>query len=212
MPLAKGARLRPDGPVRTLEPLSFRDDHDAAISRIAALEHELSAARDDAREKSQRDRARIAMLEREIDELRHKEPGTPRRAPPPSTPPAPKVAPAASVDELAHRGPAISRLLLAFIFALAAGVMLLVYFVLRSDPQPVQQTCVVNTAPFRAHVIGFANAREVNLGLAPVEMRFGEWAVYDKLELRLPGWETMPINPPRSIADCPSDAYDLIRR
>ena len=122
--------MRPAGLVRTIGLLSFRDDHDAAISRIAALEHELAAAHEDAREKSQRDRDRIAMLEREIDELRRKEPTAPRRAHPPSTPPTKlSVSTAAEpIDELATQGPAVSGPLVVLMLAVVLGTIALVYF------------------------------------------------------------------------------------
>jgi hypothetical protein len=119
--------LRPAGLVRTIRTLSFRNDHEAAISRIAALEHELAAAQDQAREKSQRDRERIAMLEREIADLRRVEPSAPRRARTPSAPPAPAAVP---IDELATKGPPIS---IGFLFALlvvAFGVIVFALLVL----------------------------------------------------------------------------------
>jgi hypothetical protein len=89
--------------------LSFRNDHDAAISRIAALEQELADARQAAQEESQRDDVRIGMLEREIADLTRHTPTAPRRARSPSTPGAAKPRPGAPIDELSQRGPAISR-------------------------------------------------------------------------------------------------------
>jgi hypothetical protein len=128
MPCTPRARLRPVGPVRTFESLSFRNDHDAAISRIAALERELAGERDAAQQKSDRDSRRIAMLEREIADLRRHEPSAPRRARAPSTPPAP----AAPVDELDTRGPpiqlaALGWLLFVVLSILAISSILMVY-------------------------------------------------------------------------------------
>ena len=118
--------MRPAGLVRTIGVLTFRNDHDAAISRIAALEHELATAQDEAREKSQRDRERISMLEREIAELRRMEPGASRRARTPSTPPVPRAA-MEPIDELATKGPPIS---VGFLFALLVVVTGVIVFAL----------------------------------------------------------------------------------
>jgi hypothetical protein len=90
--------------------LSFRNDHDAAISRIAVLEQELAAARQAAEEKSQRDDVRIGMLEREITDLTRHTATPPRRARPPSTPGAITSARTwEPIDELARKGPAVAR-------------------------------------------------------------------------------------------------------
>lgn len=110
--------------MRTSKVLSFRNDHDAAIARIIALEHELAAARDAAQEKSERDRGRISMLERELGELRRREPPAPRRARPPSTPPAPRPVAATDppIDELATRGPPVSLAQIALAVVLTAVI------------------------------------------------------------------------------------------
>jgi hypothetical protein len=102
--------------------LSFRDNHDAAISRIAALEHELADARHAAQEKSERDERRIGMLEREIADLRRHAPPAQRRARPPSTPGA-TTPRSEAVAELAQQGPAISRGWLAILGLFALVVL-----------------------------------------------------------------------------------------
>ncbi|MBA3502389.1 MAG: hypothetical protein M4D80_08585 [Myxococcota bacterium] len=80
------------------------------------------------------------MLEREIDELRRREPSTPRRARPPSTPPTPKPIPANPIDELdnpidelAQRGPEISPVFVALALCFGLATMFLAYFVVRSS-------------------------------------------------------------------------------
>jgi hypothetical protein len=78
--MREGAPLRPAGLVRTVMTLSYRNDHDAAISRIGVLEHELATSRDQAT----RDQRAIAMLQRELaEQRRQRDPPIPRRTPPP---------------------------------------------------------------------------------------------------------------------------------
>ena len=202
--------------------LSFRDDHDAAISRIAALEHELAQARDEAREQSERERGRIAMLEREIAELRRGEPPPPRRARTPSTPPVVKALPAqpanerlARIDELPQRGPAVSGPVL-FAVILLAGAMigvLMWFLMLRPElVKPVVDTCEIRTEPPYADVIGVRRGEEIELGIAPVVLTFDGWREYSRLVLRLPGHGDVIVEPPSSVTTCPSGTIELTRR
>lgn len=124
MPCTAGARLRLVALVRTSNGLSFRNDHDAAIARIAALEQDLAVARDAAQEKSERDARRIAMLQRELDDLRRHEPLAPRRARSPSTRAAPSPsAPLPPIDELATRGPPVSFAQVALLLVVTGSII-----------------------------------------------------------------------------------------
>lgn len=192
--------------------LSYRDDHDAAISRIAALEQELAAAEGVAQARSDRDERRIAMLERELADLRRHEPTTPRRARPPSTPPVPRAARTA-IDELALRGPSISRALLVVLSLFAAGVITVAIMMARGDhPRPPTKSCTVDSSPSRARVYGITGSREVDLGTAPVELLHEEWATYGTIQFRIPGYDTLSVASPKSAAQCPRDAYELYVR
>lgn len=202
--------------------MSFRDDHDAAISRIAALEHELATAREDAREQSERERGRIAMLEREIAELRRGEPPPPRRARPPSAPPVAKAQPAqpkerlARIDELSQRGPAVSGSVL-FAMILLAGALIgaLLWFVmLRPEiaTTPAVTTCEIRSQPPYADVIGMRRGEEIKLGIAPVERSFEGWREYSRIVLRLPGHGDVIVEPPSSLTTCPVGTIELTRR
>lgn len=79
-----------------------RNDHDAALSRISALEHELATAE----ENSERDGRRIAVLEYALAERRRHEPGRARSPKPPPT--APRHRAFEPIDERTIRGPVVS--------------------------------------------------------------------------------------------------------
>ena len=143
------------------------------------------------------------MLEREIADLQRHEPSTPRRARAPSTPPAVRAAPAEPIDELARRGPPISRLLLVLLAALAAGVTAFAVSVLRSDHEPpATATCRLDTSPSPARVTGVINDREVELGSTPIEMTLNEWANYHSIQFRVPGYDPLTVDAPQSLSDC----------
>jgi len=195
--------------------LSYRNDHDAALSRIDALEQELAATRDE----TARDHERIAMLERELAERQRREPGNkpraPRRSQPPRVLPSPSMQPptVTSIDELDHRGPEISRVALALLVGLAVGAIAFAWFVVldeRAPAKPAPTTCSVSTTPRNARVIGIDGPREVELGVAPVELRFDEWGAYRKIQFRIAGYDPLTIDPP-SPGACSPDAYDLLR-
>ena len=196
--------------------MSFRDDHDAAISRIAALEHELEEARAEAREQSERERGRIAMLEREIADLRRGEPPPPRRARPPSTPPVVKAAPAQPIDELATRGPAVSGFALVGLLMLVGAIIgAIMWFGLLRETEvtPAEPTrCEIQSLPLHADVIGVHRGEELRLGIAPIERHFDQWRDYSRIILRLPGYEDRIVEPPSSKFTCPLGPIELMRR
>jgi hypothetical protein len=202
--------LRLDAPVRTLALLSFRDDHDAAISRIDALERELADAREHAREKSARDDRRIAMLERELADLRRTG-NAPRR----KSAPQPIAAPL--IDELdtrplAGEGPPISKVLLAALVALGIGAATLALYIARDDRRPPKTECTINSVRDQAQVYGLDGDREVNLGRTPVRMRFDEWAGWPRIQLRLDGHESLTIPVPTDESSCDEHHYELERK
>lgn len=197
--------------------MSFRDDHDAALARITALEHELAHAGAQAR----RDSARIAMLERELAELRRGAPAPDRSAPqvpraPPSrgaAPPdagAPRHAPADLGD---GRGPRISHALLALLLALATAAAVIAIRIARADPADrAPTTCTVDSVQRGVHVIGIAGGRETDLGITPVRLTFDEWADHPRVELRLDGHDPLAIPTPADAARCDLHPWRLFPR
>ena len=103
-------------------PLTFRDDHDAAIHRIDALEHQLAEERNRARDRAEHDARVIAMLRRAAaDRERY-------RVEPSPAVPAKLTEPAEPIDELdagplGGRGPAVSRSAVVFLLVLTGGVI-----------------------------------------------------------------------------------------
>ena len=143
------------------------------------------------------------MLEREIAELQRHEPSTPRRARAPSTPPTARAAPAEPIDELARRGPPISRLLMALLAMLAAGVIAFAVSVVRSDRQPpAPATCRLDTSPGPARATGVINEREAELGSTPIEMTLNEWSNYRSIKFDVPGYEPLTVDAPKALSDC----------
>ena len=118
-----------------------------------------------------------------------------------------------SIDELDHRGPEISRVALALLVGLAVGAIAFAWFIAfdeREPDKPAPTTCTVSTTPRNARVIGIDGPREVELGVAPVELRFDEWGAYRKIQFRIAGYDPLTIDPP-SPGACSPDAYDLLR-
>jgi len=180
--------------------LSYRNDHDAALSRIDALEQELRDASDAAREKSARDHQRIAMLEREIAQLKRGE--EPAPSPMPVLAPANLVTSPKQVDvrvddalPIPERGPAISIgllvVLLTLAIAIAGGVLVLVRGTAKEP-----ERCTLDTLDHPAELYAFDVNGARDLGPTPVTLKREEWLQYERFELRRDGYDTLGVVPP----------------
>ncbi len=204
--------------------MSYRNDHDAALSRIDALEHELAGALEQERKRAVRDGERIAMLERELADLRRHEPEVPRSSSPPartlelptSAEPPRRPARRAAIDELDAsayaRGPAVSRIVVAMLVALGLAIVAATYVILHHDRESHRaRTCTVDTVQANVHVIGIDGARETDLGIAPVKLALEEWGRFRRVELRRDDLDTLDVPVPSSTEGCPT-TYELRSR
>ena len=199
--------------MRTLYVLSYRNDHDAALARIDALEQELAGAREDAQEKSARDHDRIAMLEREIADLRRGKEPAPR--PPPivdAVVTSPKHVDVRVDDPLPippDRGPAISKGLLALLIMFATVIAGTVIVLVRGSTKP--PACVVETS-VPAQLFGIDDHGETYLGNTPATVQ-AKWSHYTRFELRSDGYGTLAIPAPVTASGtCSSSTFTLYPR
>jgi len=180
--------------------LSYRDDHDAAISRIDALEAD-----------AERDARKIALLEREIAKLRN--------ADPPKRRSAPIIKTTVAIDELDRRpvvaAPAINRALLGALGACVVGIAAFAIAIARDDAKhqrPPMRDCTVQSEP-PAELVGTVNGIETKLGITPVQLPFEQWREFERLQLEHDGYDDLGITVPRDAIACSGGhTYRLFRK
>lgn len=201
----------------TIEVVTFRDDHDAALARADALERE----RDDAKETAEQAEAKLAAanaerlrLEAEVAELRARQPAD--EAKPPAIAPPP------------------SSRLWVWVGVVVVAVAFLVVIVAKSKrtntiPNP---TCTLVTVPSGATIVAIRRNRvmselspgrtletstyEMTIGVTPLSMARMDWIVESvidspRLEARLAGYKPMSVSMPLEGMGCSSQQYLLER-
>jgi len=199
--------------------VSYRNDFAAAFARAEALERELGAARD----KATRDDARIALLERELAELRRQLADRAPSPPAASSTATPPVAPRAATQ--ASSEPAPREWLLALILIVSVIGFALSYCALRtSTPEPAEGEvveCTLRTDPpgaiiyvveRTAFVPGVPpRAADTTLGMTPLAKSRAAWNALSamRLEARLPGYVTREVSVPTRVDRCDERVYPL---
>lgn len=197
----------------TIEVVTFRDDHDAALARADALERE----RDDAKETAEQAEAKLAAanaerlrLEAEVAELRARQPADEAKPPPPSSRPVLWMAGVVVV--------------VAFLFVIVAKSK-------RTNTIP-NPTCTLVTVPSGATIVAIRRDRvmselspgttletstyEMTIGVTPLSKARMEWIVESvidspRLEARLAGYKPMSVSMPLEGMGCSSQQYLLER-